>query len=55
MDKTILEQFYLSRKIRIYRDYSPTLRSERFGLLVIEYGKNEWNKLQPTTCSSSSK
>jgi len=37
-NKTILEQFYLSRKIRVYKDYSPTLRSERFGLLVIENG-----------------
>ena len=34
--KIILEDFYKSREVRIYKDYSPTIRSERFGLLVIE-------------------
>lgn len=32
----IIELFYKNRPIRIYIDYSPCLRSERIGLLVIE-------------------
>ena len=35
-EKLILEMFYTSRDIRVYEQYSPTLRSERFGLLVLE-------------------
>lgn len=30
----ILEQFYANR-VRVYDEYSPSLRSERFGLLVL--------------------
>lgn len=31
----ILEQFYANRELRVYDEYSPSLRSERFGLLVL--------------------
>lgn len=29
-----IEDFYSNREIRIYKDYSPTLRSERIGLKI---------------------
>lgn len=32
----IVDNLYANRQIRIYDDYCPTLRSERFGLLVVE-------------------
>ena len=32
----IIDDLYANREPRIYSDYSPTLRSERFGLLVAE-------------------
>lgn len=36
----IIEDFYSNRDIRIYDKYSPSLRSERSGLKVIEDDKN---------------
>ena len=44
----ILEQFYANR-VRVYDEYSPSLRSERFGLLVLtlEYMKKSMNNPQP--------
>ena len=30
----IIEDFYKSRDIRVYKDYAPCLRSERSGLKV---------------------
>lgn len=30
----IIEDFYKSRPVRIYKDYAPCLRSERTGLKV---------------------
>ena len=38
-DLYILDILYENRAPRIYTDYSPTLRSERTGLLVIENTK----------------
>lgn len=38
-ERLILEQFYMNRNVRVYKEYSPTLRSERFGLLVLEDNK----------------
>ena len=32
----IVEDFYSNRDVRIYREYSPTIRSERLGLKVVE-------------------
>jgi len=32
----IVEDFYSNREIRTYRDYSPTIRSERLGLKVVQ-------------------
>lgn len=32
----IVDDLYANREPRVYEDYSPTLRSERFGLKVIE-------------------
>ena len=32
----IIEDFYSSRDIRVYKDYSPTIRSERIGLKVVQ-------------------
>ena len=34
-ERLIFEQFYINRNVRVY----PTLRSERFGLLVLEDDK----------------
>lgn len=34
--KSIIEIFYRNRFPRIYENYSPCLRSERIGLLVLE-------------------
>ena len=35
-EKIIIEMFYLNReKQRIYKNYSPAIRAERFGLLVL--------------------
>ena len=31
----ILDDLYAQREIRIYKDYAPTLRSERYGLKVL--------------------
>ena len=39
----IIDDLYANREPRIYNDYSPTLRSERFGLLVVEMVDNETN------------
>jgi hypothetical protein len=36
----ILEDFYQSRPVRIYKDFSPTLRSNRTGLKVLEVWKD---------------
>ena len=35
-EKIILDNLYDNRETRVYKDYCPTLRSERFGLLVVE-------------------
>ena len=32
----IVEDFYSNRPIRVYKEYSPTIRSERIGLKVVE-------------------
>ena len=40
-DKIIIDNLYANREIRIYEDYCPTLRSERFGLLVAEIIYND--------------
>lgn len=32
----ILEDFYQNRDVRIYKEYAPTIRAERLGLLVME-------------------
>lgn len=32
----IIDDLYANRDIRVYNDYSPSLRAERFGLLVAE-------------------
>lgn len=31
----ILDDLYAQREIRIYKDYAPALRSERYGLKVL--------------------
>ena len=31
----IVDDFYQNRELRVYKNYSPTLRSERFGLKVV--------------------
>lgn len=36
----IIEDFYANREIRVYDKYSPSLRSERSGLKVVEDGRN---------------
>ena len=36
INKVVIEDFYKSRPIRIYEEYSPTLRSDRYGLKVVE-------------------
>ena len=36
----IIEDFYSNRDVRVYDKYSPSLRSERSGLKVIENDKN---------------
>lgn len=36
----IIEDFYSNRDVRIYDKYSPSLRSERSGLKVLEDGRN---------------
>ena len=41
----IIEDFYKNRPIRIYSDYSPTLRSERIGLKVVEGENNMEDKI----------
>ena len=40
-DLYILDILYENRMPRLYNDYSPTLRSERAGLLVIEYTRKQ--------------
>lgn len=35
----IIEDFYANRDIRIYEEYSPSIRSERSGLKVVESDK----------------
>ena len=37
----IIDDLYENRPIRVYEDYSPTLRSERIGLKVIKNVINE--------------
>lgn len=32
----VVEDFYTNREPRIYIEYSPTIRSERFGLKVVQ-------------------
>lgn len=39
----IVDILYINRKPRIYKNYSPTLRSERIGLLVIEVNNKKQN------------
>ena len=34
--KILVEDFYSNRDVRIYGEYSPTIRSERLGLKVVE-------------------
>lgn len=49
----IIDDIYNSRKARIYKKYSPTLRSERYGLKVIEPRSNgdyRIRKLTPREC-----
>lgn len=36
----IIEDFYANRDVRVYDKYSPSLRSERSGLKVVEDGRN---------------
>ena len=35
-ETAIVGDMYMNRPLRIYKDYSPTLRAERQGLKVIE-------------------
>lgn len=53
-DFLILEDFYKSRPPRCYRDYAPSLRSERNGLKVLWEVNTLENirirKLTPTEC-----
>jgi DNA (cytosine-5)-methyltransferase 1 len=46
----ILEDFYSNRDVRQYEEYSPTLRSERSGLKVVENNERRIRKLIPTEC-----
>ena len=53
----IIEDFYKNRPTRIYEDYSPSLRSERQGLKVLQKkgglemgGQVRIRKLTPTEC-----
>ena len=46
----ILEDFYSNRDVRQYEEYSPTLRSERSGLKVVENNERKIRKLTPTEC-----
>lgn len=32
----IIENFYKSRKVRVYKNYAPSIRSERAGLMIVE-------------------
>lgn len=34
--KIIVEDFYSNREVRVYKDFAPTIRSERLGLKVVE-------------------
>ena len=43
MNKQIVELFYQNRGGRFYEEYAPTIRSERTGLLVVEYEEPESN------------
>lgn len=43
----IIDDLYKSRPIRIYTDYAPALRSERFGLKIIE---GEFDVKELRTC-----
>ena len=36
-EDAIIEDFYKSRDIRVYKDYAPCLRSERIGLKVVYF------------------
>lgn len=44
----ILEDFYSNRDVREYKDYSPTLRADRFGLKVTDNPDKRVRKLTPT-------
>lgn len=46
----ILEDFYSNRDVREYTDYSPTLRSERNGLKVVDNSSFKIRKLTPKEC-----
>ena len=34
--KILVEDFYSSRDVRIYKEFSPTIRSERLGFKVVQ-------------------
>jgi len=36
MDRVIVEDFYSNREVRFYKNFAPTIRSERLGLKVVE-------------------
>lgn len=36
----IIDDLYANRDIRVYKDYSPSLRAERSGLKVVKYNKH---------------
>ena len=40
----IIDDMYANREPRVYKEYSPTLRSERQGLKVIEKIKKKINR-----------
>ena len=40
----IVDDMYMNRPLRIYKDYSPALRAERQGLKVIEKIKKKINR-----------
>ena len=44
--KAIIDETYKNRPLRLYGDYSPTIRAERSGLLVLEAKK--WAREQQT-------
>lgn len=50
----IIEDFYKNRPTRVYKDYAPSLRSERQDLKVLKEGFDMGNirirKLTPTEC-----